>query len=120
VLGGSGALNLMVWDRASNVEYDNWGKLAGSTDEWGSSAIVQHIRKSENWEPPTPEQAKNDSVIITGTGTFGIGGPVQFGVDPIIPAHQKPFIPAMNALGVDTNDNVRVFLSTVNLSMLII
>jgi len=30
VLGGSSALNFLVWDRASSVEYDAWERLGNS------------------------------------------------------------------------------------------
>jgi hypothetical protein len=30
VLGGSSALNFMVWDRASAIEYDAWERLGNS------------------------------------------------------------------------------------------
>lgn len=49
VLGGSSALNLMTWDRASQHEYDVWEKLENIG--WNWSTMLRAMLKVENFLP---------------------------------------------------------------------
>ncbi|KAK6531679.1 hypothetical protein TWF694_002855 [Orbilia ellipsospora] len=93
VLGGSTALNFMVWDRAAKAEYDAWEDLGNHGWSWGN--ILKYMLKAENY-------VKTSSMFGLTTGV-GKGGPIQTTVDRIQPPQQLPFIPTMNALGVPTN-----------------
>ncbi|EPS44367.1 hypothetical protein H072_1636 [Dactylellina haptotyla CBS 200.50] len=93
VLGGSTALNFMVWDRAAKAEYDAWETLGNHGWAWGT--MIKYMLKVENY-------VKTSSVFGLTTG-IGKGGPIQTTVDRIQPPQQLPFIPTMNKLGVPTN-----------------
>jgi hypothetical protein len=55
----------MVWDRASQHEYDAWGKLGN--DGWNWKTLIQAMLKVENFFP---------SKRYGKTGV-GQGGPIQ-------------------------------------------
>ncbi|KAK2027950.1 GMC oxidoreductase [Colletotrichum zoysiae] len=93
VLGGSSALNLMTYDRASVAEYDSWEALGNPG--WNWETMIAAMKKSENF-----------TGINTDTyGSEGVGeyGPVKAVVNRVIPEHQKTWIPTMNSLGIKTN-----------------
>jgi choline dehydrogenase-like flavoprotein len=92
VLGGSSALNLMTWDRASVADYDAWEKLGN--EGWNWRSMLSAMLKVENFYP-------NDEY---GTEGVGHGGPVQTLINRILPEHQKTFIPTMESLGVPGNN----------------
>lgn len=91
VLGGSSAMNLMVWDRASEHEYEEWEALGNPG--WGWGGMLGAMLEVENF---TADERY---------GSEGVGsvGPVQTLVNRFVPQHQEFFIPAMNALGVEDN-----------------
>jgi choline dehydrogenase-like flavoprotein len=77
MLGGSSALNFMVFHRASKDEYDAWEKL-GAGKGWNWEGLLPFFKKSENFHPSMVEQypgipyesGVDDSV-------HGRSGPVQ-------------------------------------------
>jgi choline dehydrogenase-like flavoprotein len=91
VLGGSSALNLMTWDRASRDDYDSW-EILGNPG-WDFKNMVAAMLKVEDFFP-TPEYQG------PGTGTSGI---IQTLINRIYPKQQLPFIPVLNDFGVPTN-----------------
>ncbi|THU82648.1 alcohol oxidase [Dendrothele bispora CBS 962.96] len=52
VLGGSSAINNLVWQRGAAYEYDNWGRLI-DCDEWTFDELLPYFKKAENWTRPT-------------------------------------------------------------------
>jgi choline dehydrogenase-like flavoprotein len=91
VLGGSSALNLMTWDRASVPEYDAWGDL--DNPGWSWSSMIAAMKKVENF---------TDSADYGSTGV-GTTGPIKTVINRFIPEQQKSWIPTMNNLGVPLN-----------------
>ncbi|KAH8590785.1 putative glucose-methanol-choline oxidoreductase [Bisporella sp. PMI_857] len=92
VLGGSSALNLMTWDRASTYEYDTWEKKLGLTG-WNWNTFIRAMLKVETFFPSS------------NYGSTGVGstGPIQSLVNRFIPAQQETWIPTMNNLGIASN-----------------
>ncbi|EWC47253.1 hypothetical protein DRE_03372 [Drechslerella stenobrocha 248] len=93
VLGGSTALNFMVWDRAAKAEYDAWEDIGNHGWAWGT--ILKYMLKVENYV-----QTSNVFGLKKGVGK---DGPIQTTVNRIQPPQQLPFIPTLNNLGVPTN-----------------
>lgn len=93
VLGGSSALNLMTWDRASTGEYDAWGELGNPGWNWDS--MIKNMKKVENFTG-----ANTDTY-----GSKGVGhkGPVQTVINRYIPEQQLRWIPTLEGLGVPKN-----------------
>lgn len=93
VLGGSSALNLMCWDRASAAEYDAWEQL-GNTG-W-------------NWDTMLPAMLKVENFTRNGTdyGENGVGdeGPIRSVINRVVPDSQQYWIPTLqNLLGLSEN-----------------
>ncbi|KAM0324445.1 hypothetical protein ACHAQA_008227 [Verticillium albo-atrum] len=93
VLGGSSAINLMTYDRASAVEYDSWEGLGN--EGWNWEAFQRVMLKSENFTGVNSEHYGQDGV--------GTSGPVKAVINRNIPLHQESWIPTMQALGIEHN-----------------
>lgn len=91
VLGGSSAMNLMSWDRASAPEYDAWGSFGNPGWSWKS--MISAMKKVEAFTP-SPHY---------GTKGVGTSGPIKTVINRFIPEQQKTWIPTMNNLGVPLN-----------------
>ncbi|KAG9232621.1 hypothetical protein BJ875DRAFT_73225 [Amylocarpus encephaloides] len=91
VLGGSSALNLLVWDRGSRKEYDAWEELGN--DGWNWRNIYRYMLKAENY------------LLSPDSGPDGTaqGGYIETLINRIYPSQQQAFTPAMEKLGVRFN-----------------
>ncbi|TKA82743.1 hypothetical protein B0A55_01081 [Friedmanniomyces simplex] len=94
VLGGSSALNLLIWDRGSKPEYDAWGEVGNPGWNWKSMDAA--MSKAENFTNPGPP-------IYTGHAGYGIAGPINAVVNKFIPVQQDTWIPTLENLGVPLN-----------------
>lgn len=94
VLGGSSALNLMSWDRASVADYDAWEALGNPG--WNWKRFIAAMLKAETF------QRTNDQY---GTEGLGTDGPIQTLINRLQPSQQQGFYPAMESLGVGLNLN---------------
>ncbi|KAI5196858.1 alcohol oxidase [Aureobasidium subglaciale] len=90
VLGGSSALNLMCWDRASVAEYDAWEHIGNPGWNWDS--MITNMLKVENYTQSVyPGQGINQGV--------GVDGPIHATINRIQPDDQNTWIPTMEKLG---------------------
>ncbi|KAL8359219.1 hypothetical protein RB601_007985 [Gaeumannomyces tritici] len=93
ILGGSSALNLMVWDHGSVQEYDAWEELGNPGWNWGS--MYPAMLRAHNFTrfPGT-----------YGDEGVGFGGPVQTTIPPTQPESMRLFFAqTFNAAGVPSN-----------------
>jgi len=74
VLGGSSALNFMVWDRATSVEYDAWEKLGNKGWNWKS--MYHYMKKAEHYHAPSDRVASLFG-IKPSASDYGRSGPIQ-------------------------------------------
>ncbi|KAL2069370.1 hypothetical protein VTL71DRAFT_15708 [Oculimacula yallundae] len=93
VLGGSSALNLLTYDRASEHEYDGWEELGNPG--WGWNKFLEMMNRSQNFTSANTEWY--------GTAAASTKGPIRGTINRLIPAQQRGFVPAWNALGAETN-----------------
>ncbi|KAK3694210.1 GMC oxidoreductase [Podospora appendiculata] len=93
VLGGSSALNLLVWDRAAKAEYDAWEQVGNPG--WNFASMMAAMTKAENYTGGP-----------VGSGTHG---PVHAVVNPIVPVHEQEFVPTVSEVfGIPENkDSIR-------------
>jgi choline dehydrogenase-like flavoprotein len=91
VLGGSSAMNLMTWDRASAHEYDVWEELGN--EGWNWRTMIRNMLKVESFVP-------SDRYGKAGVGE---GGPIQTLINRYVPPQQDYFIPTLENLGSKAN-----------------
>lgn len=94
VLGGSSALNLLAWDRASVKEYDSWEELGNPG--WNFQNMYPAMLKVENFQ-------RQNGTAQYGTEGVAYGGPVQIGLVENPPPHTQAGIPTMKNLGIAEN-----------------
>lgn len=93
VLGGSSALNYMIWNRASTAEYDVWESLGSPNWNWDS--ILAGMEKSENFTGLNSPDYGN-----VGRGTQG---PIQNVVSRYRTEQILAWVPTMEELGISHN-----------------
>ncbi|CZS96463.1 related to alcohol oxidase [Rhynchosporium agropyri] len=92
VLGGSSALNLLTYDRASEHEYNGWEEVGNPG--WGWKTFLKMMDRSMNFTSANTEWYDEDA---------STKGPIRGTINRLIPAQQNGFVPALNSLGVETN-----------------
>ncbi|KAF2232732.1 GMC oxidoreductase [Viridothelium virens] len=95
VLGGSQALNLMTWDRASAAEYDVWQELGNPG--WNWSTMIDSMLKVETFT--------GADTSTYGSAGVGSNGPIRSVINRVMPAQQSYWIPTGQNLGVPNNLN---------------
>ena len=86
----------MSYDRGSEPEYDAWASLGNSGWNWKN--LLPSMLKAENFtRSPPPSNYGTKGVAVNG------GGPIQAGINEIIPEHQNYWIPTMKNLGLKHN-----------------
>ncbi|KAL2268823.1 hypothetical protein VTJ83DRAFT_3669 [Remersonia thermophila] len=81
VLGGSSAVNLLTWNRASAPEYDAWESLGNPGWNWRTLSAA--MEKAETY--------------VNGPPGSGTDGPVKAALSRFVPEHQAVFVPAVAA-----------------------
>ncbi len=94
MLGGSSAINYMVYVRGHPGDYDNWA--ARGANGWSYEDVLPYFRKIEDFT------ASNE--IAVDSEAHGRGGPVSVGVrSPVIPA-ARAFVDAAAKAGIPGGD----------------
>lgn len=97
VLGGSSALNFLVWQRGYKGEYDDIGKLGNSGWSWDDFA--NFARKSATLEKPS--KGLQDAHLATyDEEVHGSDGPVQTSYSKWYTEAQRPWFEALKSLGL--------------------
>ncbi|KAF9461949.1 hypothetical protein BDZ94DRAFT_1195503 [Collybia nuda] len=76
IVGGSSAINALVWQRGAREDYDSWSSVVGNDPSWSFNGLLPYFKKVENWSPPTlmfPGQV----VTSEFKSDHGKGGPIQ-------------------------------------------
>lgn len=87
LVGGSSAVNGMIFDRGSAEDYDAWVWAAGAKDqrayaaEWGWNNILPWFKKSARLDIPTPEMVKKYSVTYDAKA-YSEDGPIHASYEP--------------------------------------
>lgn len=89
-LGGSSAINAMIYIRGSRYDYDHWRELGNSG--WGYDDVLPYFKKSQNQERGASEY-------------HGVGGPLN--VTDLIEPHllTKTFLEAAHETGIPLNND---------------
>ncbi|KAG9207038.1 hypothetical protein G6514_000329 [Epicoccum nigrum] len=94
VLGGSSALNLLIWNRASRREYDAWEELGNPG--WNWDAIFPAMLEAENFQ-------REDGVAQYGQEGVAYGGPIETALIEDPPPHVRAGISTLETLGLEQN-----------------
>ncbi|KAF2760377.1 alcohol oxidase [Pseudovirgaria hyperparasitica] len=95
VLGGSSALNLMTWDRASVAEFDAWEELGNPGWNWESMYAAMLDVETFNRTFLGPGRYGDEGM--------GDSGPIDTFINEQVPIQQQAWIPAMESLGISQN-----------------
>ncbi|CAN9261985.1 unnamed protein product [Alternaria alternata] len=94
VLGGTSALNLLVWNRATVKEYDAWEELGNPG--WGWQNMYPSMLKTENFQ-------RQNGTAQYGVDGVGYGGPIQVALTENPPPQLQACIPTLTSLGLQEN-----------------
>ncbi|SNX83165.1 related to Glucose dehydrogenase [acceptor] precursor [Melanopsichium pennsylvanicum] len=104
VLGGSSALNFLVWQRGYKREYDDIGSLGNQGWSWDDFA--KFSRKSATLEKPSSELQKAN-LASCDEELHGKDGPLKTSYSKWYTEAQKPWFDALKSLGLsNVNDGL--------------
>ncbi|KAF2837377.1 GMC oxidoreductase [Patellaria atrata CBS 101060] len=76
VVGGSSALNGMIFDRGSAEDYDQWRVLNSPDSTWDWKGLLPYFKKSVTFVPPEPEIATEFNMTWDIEAAYGGTTPV--------------------------------------------
>ncbi|KAJ7688579.1 GMC oxidoreductase [Mycena rosella] len=97
VLGGSTAINFMAWGRPALNEIDAIGALGNPG--WTGENLFKYMRKAETFTHPDPAYAAANNLTFIDSA-HGKTGPVHNSFSRFISDGQKPWLSALETLGV--------------------
>lgn len=106
VVGGSTALNYLVFNRASKQEYDAWAEIGN--DGWDWNSLTNSFREVSHYTSITDNQTFPNSLDANSINSqseqyHGTDGVIQVSYNTFETDVQDPYVQAMNSLGVSTN-----------------
>lgn len=93
-LGGSSAINLLIWNRASSREYDAWEALGNPGWNWRS--MFSAMLTAETFQ-------RRNGTAQYGEDGIAFGGPVETALLEDPPPHVQACIPTLESLGLKQN-----------------
>ncbi|KAJ3978022.1 hypothetical protein EV361DRAFT_189961 [Lentinula raphanica] len=104
MVGGSSALNLMVWQRGSQGDYDNWAQL-GIDGGWDWTGLLPYFEKTES-VTAGPAETPYDFAAEAGSGSGeGQSGLLPIGYNNYYSVVEGPYAQTLLSLGVPQNDD---------------
>jgi choline dehydrogenase len=88
VLGGSSAINAMIYIRGNRADYDYWRELGNPG--WGFAEVLPYFKTSENQERGASEY-------------HGVGGPVNVADPRYVNPLTRAFLAAADEIGIASN-----------------
>jgi choline dehydrogenase len=88
VVGGSSAINAMIYIRGNRANYDSWRELGNAG--WGFADVLPYFKKSENQERGASEY-------------HGVGGPVNVADPRYVNPLTRAFLAAAEEIGIADN-----------------
>ncbi|KAL8961606.1 MAG: hypothetical protein Q9193_001865 [Seirophora villosa] len=100
VLGGSSAMNFMMWCRGNKGDYDAWEKLGNKG--WGWDGMLPYFKKSETFQVPTQGYRKKHQVHYD-QDYHGTSGPLHTIYSAEYGVSSNLWHETLNNLGVESN-----------------
>lgn len=104
VLGGSSAINGLYYVRHSEVEQNAWGNLIGDRDEWGWERMLEAMKKSESFTPPS-EATTGMFNVPYDAASHGMDGPVQVSFPQKTYPQVGAFLESASNVGIERSTN---------------
>ncbi|KAI1621769.1 putative choline dehydrogenase [Exophiala viscosa] len=101
MVGGTSAMNFMVWNRAAREDYDGWESLGNPG--WGWAGLKYYFMKSESLKRPSGANAEKFKFLVT-DGDHGIAGPVQTSVGAHLSETHNYWHDTLQKLNIATNE----------------
>ncbi|KAF4622779.1 hypothetical protein G7Y89_g14247 [Cudoniella acicularis] len=76
-VGGSSAINSMIFMRGTSEDYDRWGELGGYGSNWNWENMLYYFKKSATFTPPDAQLVKDHHIDYDIRTAWGGNGPVQ-------------------------------------------
>lgn len=103
-IGGTSALNFLLFDRASKEEYNAWEEIGNNG--WNWAGLLPSFKESANYTAMTPGQEVGSGFGVSderSLGVVGSGGAIQVSYDTYYTDVSEPYVKTMNRLNVSTN-----------------
>ncbi|TRM59622.1 hypothetical protein BD626DRAFT_408793 [Schizophyllum amplum] len=101
VVGGSSALNFLVWDLPSSPDFDAFERVGNPGWNWDS--ISAHVKKGSNFTTATPDQAAELS-IQPNASDYGTDGPIHVSYGGYVGRLAPLWVAALEAVGIPPNE----------------
>ena len=82
VVGGSTALNALMWQRGTKADYDAWEALGNPG--WGWDGLLPYFKKAENFSEPEPVRAAAHNLTYE-PSVRGTDGPIKVSFGAVLP-----------------------------------
>ncbi|KAJ7716163.1 alcohol oxidase [Mycena olivaceomarginata] len=106
IVGGSSAINNLIWQRGAKEEYELWSSSFGNGHDWTLEALLPYFKKVETWSPPPASPAVvpvNSSSNLK--DSHGASGPIHISYNTFLTQVDQPAAQAAHQLGVPFNSN---------------
>ncbi|CAO1635148.1 unnamed protein product [Parajaminaea phylloscopi] len=101
IVGGSSALNFLVWDAAAKAEYNAWEELGATGWNWNS--MNKYMKQAETFTTPDATQQQQLHISVN-PSNYGHQGAVKASFPRYVSKQVQNWIPALQALGIPKND----------------
>ncbi|KAJ7678651.1 alcohol oxidase [Mycena rosella] len=106
VVGGSSAINFIIWQRAAREEYDLWSTVFGNGARWSFSSLLPYFKKAETWSAPPASPAVLPVNSSSGLQqAHGNNGPIAISYNNFLTSVDQPAVQAGLQLGLQENFN---------------
>ncbi|CAH0056012.1 unnamed protein product, partial [Clonostachys solani] len=100
LVGGTSALNFMIWNRGSKEDYNAWEQLGNPG--WGWDDLLPFFKKSETIHRPEL-RLQTDYGATFDPEVSGTTGPISVSYPNYYPATHQLWRQALNSLGIESN-----------------
>ncbi|KAH8588615.1 hypothetical protein B0O99DRAFT_638810 [Bisporella sp. PMI_857] len=76
-VGGSSAVNAMVFMRGTSEDYDRWATLGGKGSTWNWKGLLPYFKKAANFTPPRKELVEEFGIKYDEERSWGQRGPIE-------------------------------------------
>lgn len=95
-MGGSSAINLEIWNRASKSDIDDWGELGN--EGWSWENLLPYFLKTEDFIFPPEKEAHDLNISYINPQLHGTNGPIKVSYPTEYGTFQAAWTPTFHSL----------------------